>query len=339
MQPIDNEKRDVRLRRAACLTRYGCCMTVTIRALAALLASCLLATAVDCRKRLSVSALVLAILLGASSLPRAWIAVAATKVTSQTFSYADLPKTFEVAAIRPGNPHDRNKGFWIRPGRFWAENFPLDRLILYAYQIRPEQLSDLPSWAKSRLYTIQAETPPSTPKLTSSLRQRMFRQMLRSLLADRFGLKAHWTIKRLPAYELIVAKGGSKLKPVNTADFIAAHRKPEESWWFDVMDGKMTALDVSVGMLADFLSNRLNETVLDRTGLTGHYDFKVIWDPRADRLDATDISAKSAVPQGSKFTGPSLLMAIHQQLGLRLKSGKGPVQVLVIDHIEPPTPN
>jgi uncharacterized protein (TIGR03435 family) len=261
-----------------------------------------------------------------------------------------------VASIKPAKPGNHNGGFWIRPGRFWTVGIPVKPLILFAYEIKPQQLEGLPSWADFRRYSIQAVEPPSMAdarRLAGTLsvdqKRPAFRAiqqsvflMVQSLLADRFSMKAHWITRQLPVYDLVVSKGGSKLKTENAADFNAAHHKPGSGSWFDTNDGKMTALGVSTAQLAKILSNRVGRLVIDDTGLSGKYDFKMTWDARTDRLNARNMMSSNSNPSQpapANFSGPSIFTALQDQLGLKLKPAKGPVQVLVVDHISPPTPN
>lgn len=269
---------------------------------------------------------------------------------------ANLPREFEVASIKPAKPGDRNDGFWIRPGRFWTNNIPVKPLILFAYEIKPQQLEDLPSWADSRRYSIQTVEPPTMAdamKLARDIpadqRTEAFRAiqqsvylMAQSLLADRFRMKAHWITRQLPVYDLVISEGGSKLKTENAADFTAAHHKPGSGSWFNTNDGKMTALDVSTTQLAKILSNHVGRFVIDDTGLNGIYDFKMTWDARVDRPNARNmmsVNLNPSEPALANFSGPSIFTALQEQVGLELKPAKGPVQILVVDHIEPPTPN
>ena len=91
--------------------------------------------------------------------------------------------------------------------------------------------------------------------------------------------------------------------------------------------------------LARDLSRRLGRTVIDKTGLTGGYDFTLKWDPATVRLNAMNSGVGQPSPASNEPSGPSIFTAVEQQLGLKLKAAKGPVEVLVVDHIEPPTPN
>ncbi|HEV2500308.1 MAG TPA: M56 family metallopeptidase [Terriglobia bacterium] len=282
---------------------------------------------------LGVTTLLLAVLLGAGGLMPGWIAIAQTKAT--------LPTSFEVASIRPGKPGEHNSDISTRRGgRFSTTNTTLKKLIEFAYGITPEQIEGVPAWAKSRTYTIRAVAPPGAPDARGKQGLEWIQGMVQSLLADRFKLRTHRATKQLPVYEIVVAKHGPKLKPMAEQDFVAAHRPYAPSnTSISTHDGNMTALGISLATLADELSRELNRTVIDRTGLTGRYDFTLTWDPASERLAAMDDVSRSGAPAAADSSAPSIFTAIQQQLGLKLKPAKGPVEVLVIDHVEPPTPN
>jgi uncharacterized protein (TIGR03435 family) len=139
--------------------------------------------------------------------------------------------------------------------------------------------------------------------------------MLQALLADRFALKAHHETKDLPIYELTVAKGGAKMKKT-AADGYGGNAK--------YASGKVTAHEISVESLAANLSFTLGRKIVNKTGLDGGYDFTLDYAP--DGADASD-------PR------PSIFTALEEQLGLKLLPAKGPVDVIVVDHIERPTAN
>jgi uncharacterized protein (TIGR03435 family) len=301
---------------------------------------------------LGVSAVLLVVLMGAGGLIPDWIAIAQTVIA--------WPQSFEVASVKPAKPGGRGFGLHQTTGKLWATG-TLDKMIIYAYQIEQEQLEGLPAWARTRRYTIQAEAPPSLAgdiatvrKLPPDQRKRAILaerqsdlQRMRSLLADRFKLRVHEQIKELPVYELILAKGGSKLKPENAADFIAALRKPDSGSHVDGGSGHLNALGTPMSTLALLLSRKLGRTVIDRTGLTGRYDFTLTWTPwrsgAGRMLSGSGYGGAekpgTATALASDTSGPSIFTAIQQQLGLKLKPARGPVEVLVIDHVEQPSAN
>lgn len=154
--------------------------------------------------------------------------------------------------------------------------------------------------------------------------QTEMRPKLQALLADRFQLKLHREMRERPIYELVVSKRGSKLQTVN-GNFRGLH----------VGASSLVGEGATVEMLAGALGNKLGRTVLDRTGLAGIFNFKLEW--------AVD-SDLSSVPGGGAVASadpnrPSIFTAVEDQLGLKLESAKGLVEVLVIDHGEKPSDN
>jgi len=173
--------------------------------------------------------------------------------------------------------------------------------------VKDFQLSG-PDWLNSEIYDIAATMPPST-----STDQVL--PMLQSLLADRFQLKLHRETKEVPMYALVVGKTGLKIKE---GEF--GHSSTSAS------QGQLTAQKIPLSKLADFLSNQLGSPVTDMTGMKGFFDFTLEWAPDARPGEAG--GASDSTPGASIFT------AVQEQLGLKLESRKGPVEILVIDHVE-----
>jgi uncharacterized protein (TIGR03435 family) len=305
---------------------------------------------------LGASVLLLAVLLDVGGLIPGWIAVAQTN--------AAAPK-FEVASIRP-NKVDRHRfqvGIRWSGDQFNAKNVTTSDLIDYTYRLRPQQVDGLPPWAKSQFFIVQALVPRALAKGVAAAQKlplaqreqavarswRTESQMLQSLLAERFKLRFHRTTKRLQVYELVVAKGGPKLTPDNNS--VINIGSGRISFGLARAPGfeRLHLPGASVAQLARLLSTgqfgpmshlgAVGRVVIDKTGLTGRYDFTLKWSPRFDRMDEMSFGSGSRKPAPNNPSGPSIYTALKEQLGLKLKPAKGPVQVLVVDHIEPPTPN
>lgn len=222
---------------------------------------------------------------------------------------------FDVATIKPNNTGSGHVGIHSDNGIYNASNVRIRHLLEGAFHIKSELISGIPGPLDSQRFDISAKIVSDNP---GKLREEEMRSALRHLLEERFALKAHTETRILPVYELVVAPTGSKLKPSPSADgraSVSVHN-----------DRDLVAHDDPVSDLASELSDQVHRTVLDKTGLTGHFDFELHW---AGEEEPTD----SANPR------PGLLTALQEQLGLKLESGKGPVDVLIIDHIEPPTGN
>jgi bla regulator protein blaR1 len=269
---------------------------------------------------------------------------------SQTTSEA-LP-SFEVASIKP-NPSGTPMRFFqfSDPSRFRTTNIPAKDLIEFAYHLQPFQISGGPGWIGSQGYDIEAKVDDSTAaalqKLPREERMDQFRLMLRSLLADRFKLKVSHETKELPVFALVIGKGGPKLTPASApstqpagANAPGGQRGPGIMMSPGGIKGRGMPIHTFAEVLArqPELGGRL---VLDQTGIKGNYDFTLEWAAeRPEPLPGTagrDQAAGNAPPVDS--SGPSIFTAIQEQLGLKLESTKGPVDMLVIDNIEKPSEN
>ncbi len=195
-------------------------------------------------------------------------------------------------------------------------------LIYNAYEVRSFQdhPPGLPAWADRDRFDVEAKADDDTTtvmqKLAIEKQEKLTREMLQSLLTDRFKLRVHYESKVQPVYELVSARGGPKLKP------LPAERKPGGGRFGR---GEITLHGRPVAVLAHFLSQFAGRTVIDKTGLAGNYDIDLKWTPEDQ--------------QGTPDAGPTIFTAIQEQLGLKLISTKGPVEVLVVDHVERPSDN
>jgi len=221
--------------------------------------------------------------------------------------------TLEVAAIHPSRVDSLNTQIDLQKGgRLVITNATLRTLIRNAYGVLPFQLAGEPKWSESDRFDINASNSSG-----QQISQDSLKPLLQGLLAGRFHLKAHWETRDEPIYALVVEKDGPKFHPYGGG---AAHGMNTSRVLGKI---NMRGSDVPMTELASNLGNQLKRFVVDRTGLAGHYDFVVHWNPDP----AEDASE------------PSLPTALHEQLGLKLESVRGPVQVLVIDSAEKPTEN
>jgi uncharacterized protein (TIGR03435 family) len=238
---------------------------------------------------------------------------------------------YEVATIKPHRAGiDESYGWRIAPEGFSAGPIKPQMLIVLAYDLHsPNQIVDLPAWASTESFDIKAKTDEETAaalKLSESKIKSTHRLMLQALLADRFQLKVHHETHPLPVYDLVIAKSGLKMKASPAG----------ESSWSGMSSGYISGRADSVNTLAFNLSNEIDRQVLDKTGLTGNYDFKLTWTPTETRAPA---DSSSSTPATVVDSAPSIFSAIEEQLGLKLVSDKAPVDVLVVDHVERPSEN
>jgi uncharacterized protein (TIGR03435 family) len=221
------------------------------------------------------------------------------------------------------------------------------RLILIAYDLQDYQLSGDPSWADSEHYDVQAKADGNP-----SVRE-MEGPMLQVLLEDRFKLTLHRETRQLPVYELTIGKGGAKLQsskegsctpysvdspPTSTPgeprpNFCGFHMTPDDGL-NRTLDGNGITMAALAANLSRTYVSPLGRNVIDRTGLIGAYDVHLKW-----AIDSLPAPAGPNTTPPSDVTGPSIFTALQEQLGLKLESGKGPVEVFVIDHVEKPGAN
>jgi uncharacterized protein (TIGR03435 family) len=225
---------------------------------------------------------------------------------------------FEVATIKPAAPSSDGHTHINYPqtDRFSAANITLLALMQWAYGMPENQILDGPSWLSSTRFDIQgkADIGEQIKSLSSDQNNELKRRMVQALLADRFQLKLHQETRTLPAYDLILAKGGSKLQLTESnGKSIGLGRT-----YFNGQGLTMT-------LIAEELSQIAGRIVVDKTGLDGRYDIKLRWTPDDAVTADTDL--------------PTLFTAIQEQLGLKLERAKEPVPVLIVDHIEQPSPN
>ena len=227
--------------------------------------------------------------------------------------------TFEVASIKPNRSLDVRSSIRFSKGRLAAQNVSLRKVILNAYGIPDdrEYMLDGPAWLATERFDIDATFPADAAP-------EQVRQMLESMLKDRFRLALHRDTRQLPAYSLTVAKGGPRIQPVEDGQGRTSGAP-----------GRLEATKITMRKLADLLGRLTGVPVIDSTSLEGVFDFTLEWSPdQPPNMAAPDIHETAA---GS---GPSLFTALQEQLGLKLVSGKQPLEILVVDHMEKtPTAN
>lgn len=223
-------------------------------------------------------------------------------------SSALFGQTFEVASVKPNDSGSGHSDVDVDGNLLRMKNVTLKACIVWAFRTTDAQVSG-PSWLESERFDITAKTESGNPEP----------QMLQAVLAERFKLAAHRETKEQTLYELVVAKNGPKLKKSDPGEDDTTSRR-----------GHLTATRVSMPRLALFLAGpniRLGRPVVDKTGLDGVFDFTLDWTLDSDAEKSPDHP-------------PSIFVALQEQLGLKLEARKGPVEVLIVDHVEKlPTEN
>ncbi|HEV3220064.1 MAG TPA: TIGR03435 family protein [Candidatus Acidoferrales bacterium] len=264
----------------------------------------------------------------------------------QTTTAAAPRYEFEAASIKL----NKSQMTSFRPGftvdGYRAESVPLQYLVQEAFGVREYGISGGPDWLRSEFYDVDAKMESSVAdalgKLPPAQRTVARQQMLQALLAERLSLKIHRETKEEPVYLLVIGKNGPKLQ----------NSKPDNAQTYPGPDGSATrgriqigrgsgggqkarADSVSMKLLEQWLTMELGRPVLDRTGLTGAYDFTLEWMPDMVQTPPPDAVSADSLPG---IPGASIFTAV-QQLGLKLEPGKSPLEVIVIDHVEKPSGN
>jgi uncharacterized protein (TIGR03435 family) len=232
------------------------------------------------------------------------------------------PLEFDAVSIKP-NKTDSNVMLDKTPKDGYAvEHYTVRLVIGAAYGIRWDLISGGPGWIDTSYFDIVAKVAGEDVEAYRKLSKRERNAMVQAVLADRFKLVAHVETKEMPGYELGVAKNGPKLQETKF-----------KRQGFGANPGDYHVEAITMQTLAELLSQTMQRTVMDKTGLTGKYDFELKWAvDRARAPAADDIAA-------SEPSGPTLFTALEEQLGLKLNAVKAPVDTLVIDHVELPTGN
>lgn len=279
---------------------------------------------------------------------------------------APAPVAFEVASVKPAAAQPGGRGGMIRiqggpgtrdPGRITYTNIPLTLLLTLAYDVKNFQVK-APSWMESERYDITAKVPQGATKEQTAL-------MLQNLIADRFHLTLHHESKEMQGYELNVAKTGSKLKESAPED--PAANQPgapppsgppgppkRDANGFPQLAGrgllimmdmtpkgpvaKLSAKSQPLSELIRLLGNQLRVPIVDHTGLPAKYDFTLEYAPDMAGMGGPPPPPSGTAPASGTAqvdeTGPDIMTAMREQLGLKLDSKKLPVDLLIIDKAE-----
>lgn len=265
-------------------------------------------------------------------IPFAFVSLTAQVVKS------DGPKPqFEVATARPNKSGESGASLGPRPGgRLNGINQTARNLIRNAFNVQPYQLIGGPDWMDSDRFDIVAKAAEADLDAKGMLTLPQYMLRLQSLLEDRFKMVTHWETRELPVYALVVAtpgKLGPKLSPhAGDCDRVRSGGPPSPEspavncgtrMNMTPTSGKVTGIGISLDGFARNLSGGTGRYVINTTGLTGSYDLELEFTP----------------DQSADTSGPSLFTAMQEQLGLKLDSQRAPIEVLVIDRLERPTPD
>jgi uncharacterized protein (TIGR03435 family) len=241
--------------------------------------------------------------------------------------------SFEVATIKP-TPPDWTGGRYIRmlsTQQFVARGHGLNTLIAAAYNLSPQLISGGPRWIVDDHYDVLAKTPGD---IRPNLEEQM--AMLRNLLAARFNLAFHRERKEFSIYALTIAKNGPKLKDSTVSPDAAPEGPPLLAFVLSPQLVRLPGRYVSMPELASVMQRAaLDRPVVDKTGLSGRYDFDLEFTPD-EAVFGGMLPRPATLDASSK---PEFFAAIQEQLGLKLEATRGSVEALVIDRVERPSAN
>jgi uncharacterized protein (TIGR03435 family) len=236
-------------------------------------------------------------------------AISLCLLTSAFAGFA-LGQEFEAVSVKPSNAATNGSSTRSDQGRMTATNVSLKTLIVRAYGVKDYQVEG-PDWLTSERFDVVAKFPEALPEDREKY-MAAFTSMMQKMLQDRFKLAIHRTQKTFPVYGLVVMKSGIKFKEVPDSN---SHSSNSRNTHYE-------GTCINMVGFADFLGRKMEQAVLDMTGLTAFYDLKLDW--------AEEGASATAEPQ--RF--PELPIALQEQLGLKLEPRKAPIDVVVVDHIE-----
>ncbi len=232
---------------------------------------------------------------------------------------------YDVVSIKPNDSGSGSSHINAYETTFQASNISLDWLMVNAYGVLDNNVYGLPKWAEKARWDINAKVVDPGPKvpegsLPSEEYTARYQYKIQAMLTDRFHVKAHTETRVLPTYELVLQPGPLRFtRSTPDEDSKSGTRSRNRN---------LTATSITLKTMAEYLARQVGRPVEDKTGLDGKYDFHLQW--------SSDDLSEAAKDTGATDRPPILTIALQEQLGLKLVPGKGPVEVLVVDSVEPP---
>ena len=260
--------------------------------------------------------------------------VAALSVAIATLALAQAPTEFEVASIKRNDSRPGGASIDMSRGQLRAINIPVQPLIRQAFEVMDTQMTGVPSWVATERYDVVAKAPAGMSPAAD------LRPLLRTLLAERFKLSTHRERRDMPVLALVRARTdrfgpGLRQSKVDCAAQPAPppQADPADEWPACIIRftaGRLYVGGFEMAEVLRLLTPLVGRTILDESGITGRVQLRLEFQPQGRGAPPPDAPAAER---------PELVTAIEEQLGLKLESRRAPVDMLVIDHIERPTPD
>jgi uncharacterized protein (TIGR03435 family) len=241
--------------------------------------------------------------------------------TSSTAKAEAPAPAYDVMTIKPNISGHGSMGLDTKDGHFVAHNVSVKQLLQYVYDLNEYSVLGVPAQFDALRFDIEAKIVEPDLDAIKKMSSKQEGAMLLPLLTERLQLKTHTETRVLPVYELVVVKGSTKCKLSSDQT-----RSGGIGMYFIHNNRRIAAHNLPMAAWAKTLADQVHRTVIDKTGLSGNYDFELKWTPDDSPTAQTD-------------DAPSIFTAVQEQLGLKLQPAKAPVEVLVVDHIELPSDN
>lgn len=240
---------------------------------------------------------------------------------------------FDVTSVKP-NMEEGQPVYGNAKGRGYGKDITLNLLIAWAWQVQRFQIIGGPAWISSDRFDVEGKTEDTKADFAQ------LRLMMRSLLQDRFKLAVHGETRESSVYQLVAAKGGPKItfssdqiSPDASGPPASPNDGPPRGGLL-MGPGILIGNAITIAQFVKVLAPDVDRAVVDRTNLSGRFDIRLHWAP-----DIPGTSSPSVQPPASSEYPSSIFTAMNEQLGLKLQSARGPVEFLIIDHCEKPSPN
>ena len=255
----------------------------------------------------------------------------AVGLSAQTSGPQPSEARFEVVSVKPARADTNRTGFRPEPTR-WSGVLTVTGAIAFAYQIEPNRIVGAPQWASQERYEINARTAPRKPG--------DIQQMMRHLLEERFALRAHRERREISVYALLMARADGRLGPGLQRVQRDCTRPAENLSGCSVSSGvgRFRANGQPWGTVVGLLDGSVvpERPLVDRTGLSGQFDIALEWNPNITRVPQGVNNPPTLAELEAR---PVLFTALQEQLGLKLESDTAPIDVVVVDSVDRPTPD